>query len=77
MITDREAFSSLRFGFELGYALETLYPGKIPWETNRFLIGNKRAVEAGKAALDPKSAWDGDQGVPDFLARRASYLIYK
>ena len=77
VITDREAFNSVRFGFELGYALEKLYPGKIPWETNRFLIGNQRAVEAGKAALDPKSAWDEDQGVPDFLQRRESYLIYK
>src|SRR5437660_2997521 len=48
VITDRNAFDSTRLGLEMGYALETLYPGKISWDDNRFLIGNRAAIEAGK-----------------------------
>ncbi len=50
VITDRDSFDSTRFGLEVGYALEKLYPGKIAWEINRFLIGNHEVIEAGKAA---------------------------
>lgn len=77
VITDRTSFNSVRLGLELGYALEKLYPGKIPWETNRFLIGNRRAIAAGKAAADPKATFDLDTGLLDFMKRRDSYLLYK
>ncbi len=77
VITDRASFNSVRLGLELGYALEKLYPGKIPWETNRFLIGNRAAIAAGKAAADPKATFDLDTGLLDFMKRRDSYLLYK
>ncbi len=32
VITNRDTFDSVRFGLELGYALNKLYPGKIAWQ---------------------------------------------
>jgi uncharacterized protein YbbC (DUF1343 family)/CubicO group peptidase (beta-lactamase class C family) len=78
VITDRDSFDSTRFGLEVGYALEKLYPGKIPWEINRFLIGNHEVIEAGKAAQDPRTTVQGmEASLASFLSRREKFLIYK
>jgi uncharacterized protein YbbC (DUF1343 family)/CubicO group peptidase (beta-lactamase class C family) len=78
VITDRNSFDSTRFGLEVGYALEKLYPGKIPWDTNRFLIGNHEVIEAGKADLDPRATVQKmEDSLASFLSRREKYLIYK
>ncbi len=78
VITDRNAFDSTRFGLELGYALEKLYPGKIPWDTNRFLIGNHDVIAAGKAAVDPRTTVQKmEDSVAAFVKRRAKYLLYE
>jgi uncharacterized protein YbbC (DUF1343 family)/CubicO group peptidase (beta-lactamase class C family) len=78
VITDRNSFDSTRFGLELGYALERLYPGKIPWDTNRFLIGNHDVVEAGKAGIDPRTTVQKmEDSLAAFLGRREKYLLYK
>lgn len=78
VITDRNSFDSTRFGLELGYALEKLYPGKIPWEVNRFLIGNHDVIAAGKADLDPRTmVQEMEDSLASFVSRREKYLLYK
>ncbi|MBV8817016.1 MAG: DUF1343 domain-containing protein, partial [Acidobacteriaceae bacterium] len=78
VITDRNALETARLGIELGYALEKLFPGKIPWDANRLLIGNHAVVEAGKRAADPKATLEGmNQSLADFLERRQKYLLYE
>jgi len=78
VITDRNSFDSTRLGLELGYALEKLYPGKIPWDLNRFLIGNHEVIAAGKAALDPRAtAQKMEDSLASFLSRREKFLLYK
>jgi uncharacterized protein YbbC (DUF1343 family) len=78
VITDRNSFDSTRFGLELGYALEKLYPGKIPWEANRFLIGNHDVIAAGKANLDPRTTvQEMEDSLASFVSRREKYLLYK
>ena len=78
VITDRNAFDSTRFGLELGYGLEKLYPGKIPWDTDRFLIGNHAVIAAGKAAVDPRTTVEKmEDSIAAFVKRREKYLLYK
>ena len=78
VITDRNRFDSTRFGLELGYALEKLYPGKIPWDTNRFLIGNHEVIAAGKAGTDPRTTVQKmEDSLAAFLEQREKYLLYK
>ena len=78
VITDRNSFDSTRLGLELGYALEKLYPGKIPWDVNRFLIGNHEVIAAGKAGLDPRAtAQKMEDSLASFLSRREKFLLYK
>jgi len=78
VITDRNSFDSTRLGLELGFALEKLYPGKIPWEDNRFLIGNHEVIAAGKQGQDPRMTVQQMEGsLAAFLSRREKYLLYK
>jgi uncharacterized protein YbbC (DUF1343 family)/CubicO group peptidase (beta-lactamase class C family) len=78
VITDRNQFDSTRLGLELGYALEKLYPGKIPWNVNRLLIGNHEVLEAGKAAVDPRTTVQNmETSLEAFLRQRERYLLYK
>jgi uncharacterized protein YbbC (DUF1343 family) len=78
VITDRNSFDSTRLGLELGYALEKLYPGKIPWDTNRFLIGNHEVITAGKADVDPRTTVQKmEDSLAAFLKQREKYLLYK
>ncbi len=60
------------------YALEKLYPGKIPWDLNRFLIGNHEVITAGKADLDPRATVQKmEDSLAPFLSRREKFLLYK
>jgi uncharacterized protein YbbC (DUF1343 family)/CubicO group peptidase (beta-lactamase class C family) len=78
VITDRNFFDSTRLGLEVGYALAKLYPRKIPWDTNRFLIGNHEVIAAGEAAVDPRATVQKmEEPLAGFLNRREKYLIYK
>ncbi|HLK18173.1 MAG TPA: exo-beta-N-acetylmuramidase NamZ domain-containing protein [Bryobacteraceae bacterium] len=78
VVTDRNSFDSTRFGLELGYALESLFPGKIPWEANRTLIGDRNVVTAGKNATDPrKTVQEMQDSLAAFLKRREKYLLYR
>ncbi len=77
MVTERDAFDSTRFGLELASALNKLYPGKMDFETNRFLIGNHEVLKALKDGVDPRTIL---QNMEDSLARfarlRERYLLY-
>jgi uncharacterized protein YbbC (DUF1343 family) len=78
VITDRNSFDSTRFGLEIGYALQKLYPGKIDWDVNRFLIGNKAVLQEEKDGMDPRSIVQNmDDSVKEFGTRRSKYLLYK
>ena len=77
VITDRMAFDSTRLGIEIGVALEKLFPGKIPWDANKRLIGNKEVLEAMKAAKDPRQIQQGQMdAMEEFAAKRKKYLLY-
>jgi uncharacterized protein YbbC (DUF1343 family) len=78
VITDRNSLDSTRLGLEVGYALEKLYPGKIPWDVNRFLIGSHEVVERGKAAADPRETVQKmEDSLAAFVGKREKYLLYK
>ncbi len=78
VITDRESLDTGRLGLEIAFALQKLYPGKINFETNRFLVGNRKAVEAMKAGRDPRNViQEIDEDLRTFVARRAKYLLYR
>jgi uncharacterized protein YbbC (DUF1343 family)/CubicO group peptidase (beta-lactamase class C family) len=78
VILNREQFSSVRLGLEIAYALQKLYPGKIDFEACRFLIGNRKIVDAMKNAEDPRSIEQGlEEGVQSFVERRRAFLLYQ
>jgi uncharacterized protein YbbC (DUF1343 family)/CubicO group peptidase (beta-lactamase class C family) len=78
VVTDRNAFDSTRLGLELGYAFEKLYPGKIPWDVNRFLIGDHDVIAAGKSATDPRTTVQKMQdALTAFAKRREKFLLYR
>jgi uncharacterized protein YbbC (DUF1343 family) len=78
VITGRESFSSLRLGLEIAAGLQRLYPGKIPLDANRRLIGNSATMQSLAAGEDPRQI---EQAATDalagFLEIRAKYLLYR
>jgi uncharacterized protein YbbC (DUF1343 family) len=74
-VTNRDVFSSGRFGLELASALAKLYPGRIQWETNRKLIGNGAVMNALSTGADPLAA--STAGLDQFLSVREKYLLYR
>ena len=79
VLTDRDLFSAARLAMELGAAFEKLYPGKMDWEVNRFLIGNRTLIDTlKKGGADPRLLSDKlDAENEKYLARRARYLLYR
>jgi uncharacterized protein YbbC (DUF1343 family)/CubicO group peptidase (beta-lactamase class C family) len=78
IVTDREGFSSLRLGLEIAAALEKLYPGKMDWEANAKLIGNREAIDGIRKGTDPRNLEPKlQEAAQAFAIRRASYLLYK
>lgn len=78
VITDRNAFDSVRLGLEVAYALDKLYPGRISLETNRFLIGNHAVLDALRKDIDPKTILENlEPSLTEFVARREKYLLYR
>lgn len=77
VITNREAFDSVRLGLEIAVALQKLYPGKIDFEKCRSLIGNQHVIDQIKAGLDAQVIQRlMDKGVEEFVTRRKLYLLY-
>jgi uncharacterized protein YbbC (DUF1343 family) len=78
VVTDRDSFDSTRFGLELGSALEKLYPGKIDWAVDRFLIGDQSVIDAEKKGIDPRTIEETMRaGIEEFVRRREKYLLYQ
>jgi len=78
VILNRELFSSVRLGLEVAYALQKLYPGKIDFEACRFLIGNRKVIDAMKNAEDPRTIEQGlEESVRLFVDRRRAFLLYQ
>jgi uncharacterized protein YbbC (DUF1343 family) len=76
-VTDREMFDTSRFGVELASAIEKLFPGKIDFEKNKFLIGNRSVLESLKKGQDPSVIWMRVQSAAaEFTTRRSPYLLY-
>ena len=77
VITDREAFSSIRLGLEIAVALEKLYPGKMDLDTCKWLIANKEMIRQLKTASDAERLESSMAGsVRQYLNRRNPYLLY-
>jgi uncharacterized protein YbbC (DUF1343 family) len=77
VIVNRELFSSVRLGLEIAFALEKLYPGKIDLEPSRFVIGNRKTINAIKAGEDPGDIERGlEENVRAFVERRRPFLLY-
>ncbi len=77
VVTDRDRFNSVAFGFELAGALRALYPDKIDWTLDRFLIGNRAAID-GLIGNRPIESILEDTIPPlrSYLDRRDKYLLY-
>ena len=78
IVTDRDAFESVRTGIEIATALRKLYPND--WQVDRYarLLVNAVFLDMVKRGDSPDAierAWQKDQD--DFKKRRAPYLLYK
>ena len=78
IVTDRNAFESVRTGLEIATALRRLYP--TDWQVDRYarLLVNGQILEMVKRGDDAETierAWS--KSVEDFAKRRAPYLLYK
>ena len=78
VITNRDTFDSTRLGLELGYALNKLYPGKIAWQENRFLVGNHEVLRELKDGVDPRTILqEMEEPLAGFTQQRERYLLYR
>jgi uncharacterized protein YbbC (DUF1343 family) len=77
VITDRDAFSSVRFGLELGSAIAKLFPGRMNWTANEKLTGDRNVLKLLEAAEDPaRIEQQYASGLIQFRDRRAQSLLY-
>ena len=78
VVTNRDSFDSTRLGLELAYALNKLYPGRIAWQDNRFLIGNQAVLEELKDGTDPRTILqEMENSLTRFMQQRERYLLYR
>jgi uncharacterized protein YbbC (DUF1343 family)/CubicO group peptidase (beta-lactamase class C family) len=78
VVTNRDAFDSTRLGLELGYAFNKLYPGKIAWQENRFLVGNQQVLGNLKDGVDPGTILQEiENSLAGFTQQRERYLLYR
>lgn len=78
IVTDRDAFKSVRTGIEIAAALRKLYPTE--WQVDRYarLLVNAAFLDMVKRGETPENierAWQKD--TEGFEKRRAPYLLYK
>lgn len=78
VVTNRDTFDSTRLGLELAYALSQLYPGKIAWQENRFLIGNHEVLKELKDGVDARTILqEMESSLAGFIQHREHYLLYR
>jgi uncharacterized protein YbbC (DUF1343 family)/CubicO group peptidase (beta-lactamase class C family) len=78
IVTDRNSFESVKTGLEIAAALRKLYPND--WQVDKYarLFVNGEILERLKRGESPEAiekAWQN--GLNEFRARRASFLLYK
>jgi uncharacterized protein YbbC (DUF1343 family) len=78
VVTDREAFNSVRTGIEIAVALRKLYPAD--WQVDKYarLLVNQEIfelVKRGDTTEEIERAINAKRG--EYLTRRALYLLYK
>ncbi len=78
VITDRDAFNSVKTGIEIAVALRKLYPND--WQVDKYsrLLVNAEILEklkAGNAPEEIEKSWQNS--LEEFKKRRASFLLYK
>jgi uncharacterized protein YbbC (DUF1343 family)/CubicO group peptidase (beta-lactamase class C family) len=77
VITDRDRFNSVDFGLELAAALRELYPGKMDWRADRFLIGNEATLDGLMGTKPVETLIEDTFGrLRDYIERRGKYLLY-
>jgi uncharacterized protein YbbC (DUF1343 family)/CubicO group peptidase (beta-lactamase class C family) len=78
VVTNRDAFDSTRLGLELAYAFNKLYPGKMAWQENRFLVGNQQVLGNLKDGVDPGTILQEiENSLAGFTQQRERYLLYR
>ncbi len=78
VLTNRDTFDSTRLGLEVAYAFGKLYPGKMTWQDNRYLIGNHKVMKAIEDGSDPRTVLEEMQdSLARFIDRREKYLLYR
>ena len=76
-ITDRDAFDSTRLGLEIAAALEQLWPGKIAFEADRWLVGNRELLGKLKERKDPRTLVETmTDPLAGFVRERKAWLLY-
>ena len=77
VITDRDAFNSVRLGLEVGSALSKLFPGQMTWQTNEKLTGDRNVLKMMEAGDDPiKIEQKYYADLQQFRQRRSQFLLY-
>jgi uncharacterized protein YbbC (DUF1343 family)/CubicO group peptidase (beta-lactamase class C family) len=77
VITDRNAFDSVRLGLEIAKGLAKLYPGRIDWAASRFLMGSHALLDALPANGTAQALQlQTEIAVKGFLDKRKPYLLY-
>ena len=78
VITDRAEFKSVQTGIEIASALRSLFPNE--WKSDNYnrLLANSEVYEKIKLGNAPEEIEKSEQKkISEFLARRASFLLYK
>ena len=77
VVTDRDRFSSLRFGLELASAIMRVHPSEVTLGETLKLIGHRETMEALERGADSREIWaNWEARVREFEAIRARYLLY-
>ena len=77
VITDREVFNSVRLGLELGSAIGKLFPGRMNWQANEKLLGDRgvlKMLEAGEDPVRIEQKYYAD--LQRFRQKRNQFLLY-
>jgi uncharacterized protein YbbC (DUF1343 family) len=77
LVTDRDRFSSLRFGLQLASAILRRHAGEVDLQQTLKLIGRKDTVAALERGDLCREVWDGwEAQVRKFESTRNRYLLY-
>ena len=77
LVTDRDRFSSLRFGLELASAISSEHPGEIALDQTLKLLGRREAADALERGVATEEIWSNwETQVSGFESARTRYLLY-